>query len=193
MDSRESAGARARLTMAELEFWTPDHRFGLKIPADVVEAILGHCRDARDVETGGILIGEYTDPHDCALIYQVTGPPQDSTATRTRFRRGTAGLQPLLDRLWRRERRYYLGEWHFHPGAAPEPSGVDDRQIASIARDQKYSCPEPVLLIIGGNPCAVWAAAAYVFPKGENRIGMDPGPDSPEKVDGSRLWTADRG
>jgi proteasome lid subunit RPN8/RPN11 len=61
--------------MAELGFWTPDHRFGLKIAADVVEAILGHCRDARDVETGGILIGEYTDLHDCALVHQVTGPP----------------------------------------------------------------------------------------------------------------------
>lgn len=134
-----------------------------------------HCRDAGEVETGGILIGRYTERHDCAVVDHVTGPTEDSRATRTRFRRGTAGLQKLLDRLWRRERRYYLGEWHFHPGAASEPSSVDRRQLRSIARDPGYSCPEPILLIIGGNPSGDWTATAFVFPRGNQSIRMQPG------------------
>jgi integrative and conjugative element protein (TIGR02256 family) len=156
----------------ELEFWTDDVLFGLKITREVLESILTHCRDAGNAETGGILIGEYSDRHDCAMVHQATGPTEDSVATRTRFRRGTAGLQKLLDRLWRRERRYYLGEWHFHPGAAPEPSGIDRRQLLSIARDPGYHCPEPVLVIIGGNPPGEWTAAAYVFALGTRPTRM---------------------
>lgn len=182
MDSPASADARILLTVADLEFWAANRRFGLKVPETVVGSILAHCREAGEVETGGILIGQYTGRHDCAMVHQVTGPPEDSTATRTRFRRGTIGLQPLLDRLWRRERRYYLGEWHFHPGASPDPSGVDDRQLRSIASDRQYNCPEPVLLIVGGDPSAAWAAAAFVFPKGEGRIPMTPGQDDTSEV-----------
>lgn len=169
--SRASASAPLH-TVDKLEFWTEDARFGLQIPASLVESILTHCRDAGEIETGGILIGKYTGRQDCAVVDQVTGPPEDSEATRTRFRRGTANLQRLLDRLWRRERRYYLGEWHFHPGAAPDPSGVDHRQLRSIARDPGYSCPEPILLIIGGNPSSDWAAAAFVFPEGDQPTRM---------------------
>ena len=178
MGSPAFASTLLRPIVADLEFWTTNRRFGLKVPGCVLESVLAHCRGAGDIETGGILIGEYNGQHDCAVVHQVTGPPADSAATRVRFRRGIAGLQQLLDRLWRRDGRYYLGEWHFHPGAAPEPSGVDDRQLVAIAQDRKYNCPEPALLIIGGDPCAAWTAAAFVFPSGANRLRMEGGKES---------------
>jgi hypothetical protein len=88
------------------------------------------------------------------------------------FRRGTSGLQGLLNRFWRREHQYYLGEWHFHPDASPVPSRVDNRQLAEIARDLQYRCPEPVLLIIGRSPPTRWDAAAFVFLRGRGRVPL---------------------
>lgn len=152
--------------MPDLEFWSQDRQFGLKIPRQILQAILTWCNEAGNDETGGILIGEYTPLHDCALVHQATGPTKDSAASPTRFRRGVGGLNTLVDRLWKRERRYYLGEWHFHPGAPPEPSGIDDTQLAEIAADTRYRCPEPVLLLVGGDPTDKWGMAAFVFKHG---------------------------
>ena len=158
--------------MADMEFRGEAARFGLSVPAQVVEEMLALCSAAGNIETGGVLIGEYTCRHDCAIVHLATGPSPDSTATRTTFRRGTRGFQTLLDRLWRRERRYYLGEWHYHPGAAPDPSRVDCTQLTAIEEDSNYRCPEPVLLIIGGDPKGAWDAAAFVFPRGAGWLPM---------------------
>lgn len=60
-------------------------------------------------------------------------------------------MQGCLDELWRRsKRRYYLGEWHFHPGGAAEPGPTDTEQMAKIMQSASYKCPEPVLLLVGG-------------------------------------------
>ncbi|HKH36596.1 MAG TPA: Mov34/MPN/PAD-1 family protein [Rubrobacter sp.] len=59
-------------------------------------------------------------------------------------------MQRWLDGLWRRrKRRYYLGEWHFHPGGAAEPSPTDTEQMAKIMHSASYKCPEPVPLLVG--------------------------------------------
>lgn len=152
--------------MNELEFWSSDRRFGLRVSAKALEEMLARCAEARTVEVGGILVGEYTPSHDCAVVYTATGPSSDAEASRYTFVRRTAGLQSLLDRRWRRERRYYLGEWHFHPGAGPTPSGTDRFQLQAIAADAGYRCPEPILLILGGSPPVEWSVSAHVFPHG---------------------------
>lgn len=158
--------------MSDLDFISDDARYALHLPGNVMQEILGHCAAAGRVETGGILIGEYTPAHDCALVHTATGPTSDSVATRTTFRRGVKGLQALLDKLWRHDRRYYLGEWHFHPGAAPDASGVDVDQLVEISSDLKYRCPEPLLLIVGGVLGGEWNASALVFPKGQSAIHL---------------------
>ena len=89
----------------------------------------------------------------------------DSRSGRTWFVRGIRGLQKTIDRLWTRQHEYYLGEWHFHPGGAPDPSQTDIEQVQEIAYSEQYHCPEPVLLIIGGEPSGKWSARSFVFPR----------------------------
>lgn len=92
-------------------------------------------------------MGSYNDSLNCAVVSDASERPPDSKSGRTWLMRGTAGLQDWLNRLWNKsERRYYLGEWHFHPGGDSEPSRMDIKQMGKIARSSFYKCPEPILL-----------------------------------------------
>jgi len=156
----------------DLELWTRDLRFGVLLPRERLAEILHFCRQIGNRETGGILIGRYTDSLDLAIVHQVTGPPRDSTAGRTWFRRGMAGLQSLLLDRWRKARDYYLGEWHLHPGSPPNPSSDDAAQMKKISSAPEYQCPEPILLIVGGDPQGEWTISVHVYPRGEPPQGM---------------------
>jgi integrative and conjugative element protein (TIGR02256 family) len=132
-------------------FVAEDHSVAIMITEAIRKTLLGHCETARQLETGGILIGHYTPLGDQAVITEVTGPPRDSIASRWSFIRGLHGLQQRINRAWRR-RDYYLGEWHFHPFARPIPSDQDRTQIIAFSIDPAYRCPEPILLVVGGDP-----------------------------------------
>lgn len=148
--------------MTELLFRSADGRFGLTLDAGRVARLLELCREAGLDETGGILVGRYSYGHDCAHVISIVRPPADSAAGRTLFRRGVAGLNSWLQKLWGATREHYIGEWHFHPLASPDPSSIDREQMLRIATDRAWGCPEPVLLIIGGDPAGEWRAHAEV-------------------------------
>jgi integrative and conjugative element protein (TIGR02256 family) len=151
-----------------------DGRFGLHLTAFDVERVRKLCAAAGARETGGVLFGRYTDDRVWAEVSEVTCAPADSRSGRTWFERGTHRLQGRVLRLWHEKRHYYLGEWHFHPGAAPDPSGTDQRQMRIIAESATYECPEPVLLILGGNPDTVWRFRCFVYPRTGGRVEMLP-------------------
>jgi integrative and conjugative element protein (TIGR02256 family) len=149
-----------------LVFRSRDYRFGLTLGQAQVRTLLRFTRTAGAKETGGVLVGRYSEELDLAYITQVSAPPRDSKAGGYSFERGYQGLQAWLLKLWRApEPTYYLGEWHFHPYASPEASGPDREQMRSIAASASYACPEPVLLILGGDPKGAWDVRAYVFPQ----------------------------
>ena len=126
----------------------------------------------------------------------MTGPPPDSHRTRALFRRGVDGLQRLLDRLWTRDRTYYLGEWHFHPAGTPSPSGIDEREMRAIAHDRNYSCPEPVLVVMGvGGQAQVWLFPENGRPVHLVRITLLGIPELPghrplDRPNGKQKWAA---
>lgn len=124
------------------------------------------CGRSSPRETGGILLGRYSNALDYALVTSITKAPSDSRSGRTWFVRGVRGLQSKIDNMWRRKQGYYLGEWHFHPFGEPSPSGTDSSQMREIARSPQYRCPEPILLIIGGDPPNNWTARAFIFLRG---------------------------
>lgn len=133
-----------------------DGRFEIRLPQDVIDTMLALCVQARRLETGGILMGRYTDGQRVASISRATGPGDDARAGPAWLVRGIRGLQRLLDAAWSSGSAYYLGEWHFHPFSDPAPSRQDHRQMTSIATSAKYNCPEPILLIVGGDPNGSW-------------------------------------
>jgi integrative and conjugative element protein (TIGR02256 family) len=158
--------------MPGIELWSADRRFGVFVQEAIVAQLLKECQLAKSRETGGILIGVYSDRRDRAIVERVTGPTRDSKSGPTWFHRGVLGLQRLLDELWNRGQGYYLGEWHFHPQASPHASETDHTSLRGIAHSDRYNCPEPVLLIIGGDPRGDWRASALVFPRNGKAVSL---------------------
>jgi integrative and conjugative element protein (TIGR02256 family) len=133
----------------------------LEIDDVLLRDLFARARCALPNETGGILIGEYDGARVTAIVRSVTGPPRDSSATPTTFRRGTRGLNRLLRCAWRK-RLYYIGEWHFHPEERPRASFPDTLQMRELACSEQMQCPEPLLLIVG-HPDFGCHVAAYRF------------------------------
>ncbi len=155
--------------MSDLEFWSESRTLGVRIGSDTLTRILESCHRSDPEETGGILVGYYTETLDCAVVTDTSERPPDSRSGRTWFLRGTIGLQRWLDGLWRRnKRRYYLGEWHYHPEGEPEPSPTDKRQMGKIAGSASYRCPESVLLLVGGSASDRSDVRVFVFVKGRD-------------------------
>lgn len=146
-----------------------DGSYSLRISDRLVRQLLEICQKADPYETGGILVGYYDESGATAVVTEVTGPPRDSQAGRSRFCRGVDGLQSLLDQQW--PRRYYLGEWHRHPGGLGTPSAVDRCQLREIASSMEYQCPEPLLVIVGDS-LAQPSIDGFVFPRGEDLIEL---------------------
>jgi integrative and conjugative element protein (TIGR02256 family) len=133
-----------------LEWMTEDRRFTVYFKDSLLNKILNHCERASGLETGGILVGYYSNSL-VAHITQLSGPPLGSAASPFSFSRGIVGLQPWLNKLWySRPKIYYLGEWHYHPGSSPQPSNQDATEMALISLAPRYRCPEPLLFIVGG-------------------------------------------
>ncbi|WP_010657912.1 Mov34/MPN/PAD-1 family protein [Brucella anthropi] len=139
-----------------------DDLYRVTIESDALRTIIEHSNRAGMNETGGILIGHINGTGQ-AIISEVTGKPRGSMFGRFTFVRKTAGLASLLRTRWL-DKRYYLGEWHSHPGAEPNPSERDRQSMRTISSDEGYCCPEPILLILGhraGRP----AITLTVFPR----------------------------
>jgi integrative and conjugative element protein (TIGR02256 family) len=131
---------------------TQDGAFAVELQASALSALDQYCRDAGSAETGGILVGRYSEDLSLAIVREATPPPTDSRRGRAWFVRGVNGLRDMLSKRWRvRERTYYVGEWHFHPAAHVEPSSDDFKQMLEISRARAYECKEPLLLIFGAD------------------------------------------
>lgn len=149
----------------ELMFQTEDEKYGMKICKKFVNRILAYCQNASPNETGGIMVGYYSDDLRWAIVTDITGPTVDSIFKRNFFYRGIKGLQKFLNSKWKKKKQYYLGEWHFHPFSLPIPSQIDNMQMRSFANNRFLNCPEPILMILGGNPAGEWKIKSYVFIK----------------------------
>lgn len=161
------------------QLWTPDLRFGVLLPDEPIQRMLHFCLAAGGNETGGIVVGHYDEGHHNAVITAISGPPLDSRATPVSFYRGTKGLAKWLRYLWDNHRHYYLGEWHFHPGALPHPSRTDIQAMEECAKTPAFRCPEPLLVIVGGNPLASPSLNAFVMPEGNELIRLDKTDEAP--------------
>ena len=153
-----------------------DGRFSLEVPGQIIDEMLERCGRSFPMETGGILVGYYSDDSRFAHVTDLVPAPSDSTSNRFSFQRGVRGVQKFLNQMWLRS-RYYLGEWHFHPDGSASPSGTDADQMKSIAYAGSYHCPEPVLLILGGNPPQRFTIESYVYLRGaSDPVVLEPEP-----------------
>lgn len=110
---------------------------------------MGECIIAKNKETGGIILGNYSLDNHNAIVSSVTGPPIDSKQTSNTFEIGIIGLNEIIDDNWN-QGHYYIGDWHFHQNASPLPSMKYDIQMKRNIIDNLLKCSIPILLIIGG-------------------------------------------
>jgi hypothetical protein len=142
-------------------FLAADRSVAVDLERGAVQAMLDMCARAGRLETGGVLVGRYSEFGDRVVVMNVTGSPGDSRHFPFSFIRGIAGLTRRLRHGWD-EGVYYVGEWHFHPFATPKPSGTDIKQIKTFATDSDLRCPRPVLVVLGGDPRAMWSLTVGV-------------------------------
>ncbi|MCK9150483.1 Mov34/MPN/PAD-1 family protein [Methanobacterium alcaliphilum] len=156
--------------MSSIKFKSNDNKFILEIREDTLSNFIDECKTNPNNETGGILVGYYSNDNTTAFIQSITGPPIDSEIGKTTFKRGIDGLIEILDEKWK-SGYYYIGEWHFHPNSSPQPSTIDDEQMETFSYCKTLKCPEPILFIIGMNSDQ-WEFSVNVYKKG-NRIPLD--------------------
>lgn len=152
-------------------YTSKDYLFKVKLSRQKSEMMRKLCEKSHPKETGGILIGYYSEDQHTAIVTKITGPPRDSKHGLTWFERGTEGLQNILDNAWEKEQVYYLGEWHYHPKDFPQPSFIDINQMKRISRNPKYHCPEPILFIVNGDTNKT--LYSYIFPSNKSYISLD--------------------
>ena len=153
------------MIVGQLVFEDSSQRFRVVIPEEVIKHIFGLCEASRGRETGGILIGSYSRDFATAHVGEATGPPRDSKSGWDWFHRGNDGLADLLRQKWHREpRTHYVGEWHFHTANVPWPSPQDKKQMRELARDGRYNCAQPLLIIVCPVQEKQWAVKCFVVP-----------------------------
>ncbi len=147
-----------------LRFEDITKRFQVVLSKQAVEHMIHLCSANCSQETGGILIGSYSDDCTTAEILEATDPPKDSKFGRDWFHRGTDELKELLAVRWNCvPRTFYLGEWHSHTANVPWPSLQDKKQIRKVARTQRYNCVQPLLIIVYPRLKGNWDVSCHVF------------------------------
>lgn len=155
--------------MDGIRFKSLNEEFSIDVKDNVIFNITNECINSKNKETGGILIGNYSNKNN-VVINNMTGPPDDSKQSNYSFSRGIDGLTELLENKWD-SGQYYVGEWHLHPNSYPQPSRIDDVQMKKLAHFKLLKCPEPILLIIGGSEDKGWELSVHVYTK-DRRITL---------------------
>lgn len=106
--------------------------------------ILTTSASAAPRETGGILVGRWTD--DCILIQHASGPGPNAMHSRSRFVRDGDFAQRFLEEVVAASSGQYdyVGEWHSHT-AWFGPSPLDRLSMMHVARNPGYANAEPIL------------------------------------------------
>jgi len=113
----------------------------------------------RDIETGGMLLGEIDDACHCIWIDAATGPPPDSRLSAWHFDHGTEGVQDLVDHYLVRSRQItgFIGMWHTHPDHLARPSHADRAGMQQLLASAELTTPRALMIILGAQPQA-WSA-----------------------------------
>jgi len=132
------------------------------------EAVLSSARAALPNETGGTLVGKYSDEGCTATITHPYQARKGAHAGRNWFFRPSDDVDPTLRDLLNKKRDalHYLGEWHSHPGAKPLPSVRDIRTLQGLAHSPDVASDTPLLLILGGNLNRLPQVACFMFAEG---------------------------
>jgi integrative and conjugative element protein (TIGR02256 family) len=117
-----------------------------------------------DVETGGLLWGEWDEATRIIWVTGASGPPPDSKHSAEHFVCGVIGTKEEHETRVRLSRRSvgYIGMWHTHPRSRPLPSETDFAGMHDILTAGELP-PRKNLLLIFGKESGRDAVGAFLF------------------------------
>ena len=135
----------------------------IQLGSEQLDVMVKFCATSGRKETGGILVGKYDRDQKRACISIVSDAPDDSHRGQSTFFRGTRS-SGLAESAVEQKQGYYLGEWHYHPFALHRGQAqLTWKQMQNVEEDSGHHCPEPIMLILGGDPKGSWTIRAFVF------------------------------
>lgn len=99
-----------------------------------------------DTEAGGQLFGVVTSAE--VRILSATGPYRLDERTRYSYRSDPDSAQRAIDKA-AKQNMTYIGEWHTHAEAKPNPSCSDQNAIETLASRSRLNTNALILLILG--------------------------------------------
>ena len=150
----------------------PERQCFVAVLATALRELKRQVRDALPNETGGTLVGRYSDNLRVACVERVIGVRIGGQQGRSWFYRPPDSIDGQLAEIYARSggRTYYLGEWHSHPGAHPRPSTTDLNTLIGLARSRSVATDTPVLIVAGDNLARGASIACLLgLPSGETR------------------------
>lgn len=122
------------------------------INRDVRADLMKQAKDAFPLETGGILLGYWSEDGKDVVVVAAVGPGPDAYHGKTRFIPDYFYQESEIARLYEQHGRrlQYLGDWHSHPGGTDELSWRDRLTMARIASSKSARVKTPLMAVIAG-------------------------------------------
>lgn len=137
----------------------------LVIDDKIVCVIRKQALEAFPNETGGFLVGKYSDDNRSAIVSLVLNPVK-ITSGPTSFQRETDGMESVWDELYK-EGLIYLGEWHSHPNGSSMYSATDKKALTNIAQCKDVLIRNPIMLIVSLSKTKINKINAYYYDNGK--------------------------
>ena len=131
---------------------------------DVLANIERMAEESFPNESGGALMGYWSEEEKTVVITNVVGPGPNAKHARYSFvpdyefqEQQIAEIYSTSGRL-----RTYLGDWHSHPDGPASLSNTDKRTLKNIADFPKARAEKPLMILLSGVP-AKWKRNAWIL------------------------------
>ena len=145
------------------------------IARGVERAIVEDARRWAPLETGGVLLGYWTDGHSAVVVKDAIHAGPEAVHRDLMFLPDTDYQEREIARRYELSGRVhtYLGDWHAHPGGGSSLSRLDLRTLRTIANSPEARASFPLMVVAyGGDP---WRLSAWRW--------------SPRRIGHSVLWS----
>lgn len=133
----------------------------IKIEDHILQGIRKYLQTSKGMnESGGLLIGREEIATGNLIIDHYTVPMAKDKSSRFRYTRTDTGHIEYYEKLNSPTPIYvYVGEWHTHPEAVPNFSGIDRQNWKRICKDEKTPDAQ-YHLIAGTDAFRVWRCSS---------------------------------
>lgn len=144
-----------------MKYQNKQYGLSIQIENDLYIDLSQKAISAYPNETGGLLVGRYSDSHDSVTIIKSLVPTK-MESNRTSYYRSVEGMEDEWRKL-AEEGLYYVGEWHSHPGGSTMFSSCDESALRALQGDEGIIIRKPVMLILSASQHQVRNVGVYCY------------------------------